>query len=48
MAQQVKDPALVQPWHRSQLQLAFNPWPKNFHMLWVQPRKKSKMYVLPR
>lgn len=32
MAQQVKDPALVQPWHRSQLQLAFNPWPKNFHM----------------
>ena len=26
VAQQVKDPALPQLWHRSQLQLRFNPW----------------------
>ena len=26
-----KDPALPQ------LQLEFNPWPRNLHMLWVQP-----------
>ena len=29
----LKDPALPWPWHRSQLQLRFNPWPGNFHML---------------
>ena len=27
MAQQVKDPALPQRWHRFQLQLRFDPWP---------------------
>ena len=36
-AQWVKDPALPQLWHRWQLQLRFNPWPRNFHMLQVQP-----------
>ena len=23
----------------SLLRLRFNPWPRNFHMLWVQPKK---------
>ena len=35
MAQQVKDPVL------SLLRCGLNPWPRNFHMAWVQP-KKSK------
>ena len=38
----LKDPALPQLWLRSQLQLRFNPRPRNFHMLWVQPLKKRK------
>ena len=41
-AQWVKDPALLQLWHRSQLWLEINPWPGNFHMLWEQPKKKKK------
>ena len=28
----LKDPVLLQLWHRLQLQLRFNPWPENFHM----------------
>ena len=32
----VKDPELPQLWHRSQLRLRFDPWPRNFHVLWVQ------------
>ena len=42
-AQQIKDPALTQLWHRSQLWLRFNPWPRNFHVLhWCgQKRKKN-------
>ena len=39
-AQWVKDLALLQLWHRLQLLLRFYPWPRNFHMLWVQPKKK--------
>ena len=35
----VKDPML--PWHRPQLPLGFDPWPGNFHMPWVQPKKKN-------
>ena len=31
----LKDPALLQLWHRSQLQHGFNPWPRNLYMLWV-------------
>ena len=34
---------------RSQLQLRFNPWPGNFHMLQVRPlkkKKKTKKYYL--
>ena len=37
-AQWVKDLALL--WHRSQLQLRFSTWPRNFHMLWVWQKKK--------
>ena len=29
----LKDPALPQRGHRSQLWLGFSPWPGNFHML---------------
>ena len=36
MAQQVKDLMLSLLWHR------FDPCPRNFHMLWVQPKKKKK------
>ena len=28
-----KNPALLQLW------LGFNPWPRDFHMLWVEPLK---------
>lgn len=28
--------------HRSQLQLGFHPWPRNFHMPRVQPSRKKK------
>ena len=38
----LKDLALPQLCHRLQLQLRFNPWPGNFHMMWVQPQKKKK------
>ena len=41
----LKDPALPQLWHRLPLQLGFNPWPRNLHMLWVQPFKKKKKDV---
>ena len=27
--------------YRLKLQLRFNPWPRNFHMLWVVPLKKK-------
>ena len=35
-AQKVKDPALSLQW------LGFNPWPGNFGMPWVQPKKGKK------
>ena len=40
VAQWVKDPVLSLQWLRSLLWRGFNPWPGNFHMLRVQPRKK--------
>ena len=40
--EKVKDPALPKLWHRSQLRLRFDPWPGNFHMLQVQPKKEKK------
>ena len=36
VAQQGKDPVLSLLWHR------FSPWPGNFCMVWVQPKKKKK------
>ena len=41
-AQWVKDPVLPQLWQRSQMQLRFDPWPRNFHIPQVQPKKKKK------
>ena len=38
----LKDLVLSQLWCRSQLQLRFNPWPKNFHVPQVPPKKKIK------
>ena len=37
----LKFPVLPQLWHRLQLQLRFNPWPRNFHTQQVQPLKKK-------
>ena len=42
LAQWVKDPEGPQLWRRPQLRLRFNPWPRNFRMLWVWPKKKKK------
>ena len=39
VVQWVKDLVLLQLWHRLQLQLEFDPWPGNFHMLQVWPKK---------
>ena len=33
----VKDPALSLLWFGSLLWHGFNPWPRNFHVLWEQP-----------
>lgn len=45
--QWVKDPALLQLLHRSRLQLGFEPWARNFYMLWGRPKKKKKKKKLP-
>ena len=42
VVQWIKYSALLQLWHRSQLRLRFNPWPGNFHLPWLQPKKKGK------
>jgi len=42
VAQWVNDLALLQLWHRLQLQFGFNPWPGNFHMPFVWLKKKKK------
>ena len=42
----VQGTALPQLWHRWNLRLGFNPWPRNFHMLWVPPTKKKDFRVL--
>ena len=39
VVQWVNDPALPQLWLRLLLWCGFYPWPGNFHMLWVQPKK---------
>ena len=42
VAQQVKDPVVSLVWLRWLLQHGFNPWTRNFHMLQVHQKKKSK------
>ena len=37
----LKDPMLLWLW------LGFNPWPRNFHMLWMQASKKEKFLEFP-
>ena len=34
--------ALLHLWYGSQMWLGFNPWPRNFHMPWVWPKKIKK------
>ena len=46
VAQWVKDLVLPQLWCRSQLWLEFSPWPRNFHMLPVWPKKKRMFSLL--
>ena len=38
MAQRIKELALLQLWHKSKLQLGFDPWSGNFHMLQIWPK----------
>ena len=42
MAQWVKDPASLPQWLGSLLWHRFDSWPGNFHMTWMQPKKKKK------
>jgi len=42
VAQQLKDLALSLLWLWLLLWCVFNPWPRIFRMLWVQPRKERK------
>ena len=42
MAQEVKDPVLSLQWLGSLLLYGFDPWPRNFHMLQMQPKEKKK------
>ena len=44
VAQGTKALAMLQLWHGSQLQLRFNSWSGNFHMLWVR-KKKIHVYI---
>ena len=37
--QWAKDLAELELWHRPRMWLGFSPWPRNFHMPWVQPKK---------
>lgn len=43
MAQQVKNTALSMKWFWLLLWLGFDPWPGNFHMLWVRPKSHTHM-----
>ena len=42
VVQWVKDPALIQLWHRLKLWLGFDSWSRNIHMPQVRPNKKKK------
>ena len=39
LMQWVKDPGSLQLWRRSQVQLGFDPWPRNFHMLRLKKKE---------
>ena len=41
----VKDPLLSLLWLRSLQWHRFDPWPWNFLMLWIQPKKNSKNII---
>ena len=45
VVQQVKDPVLSLQQLGLLLWLGFSPWPRNFHMPWVMPKKKKKLIV---
>ena len=42
MAQWVKVPVQSLPWLGSLLWHRFDPWPGNFHVLWVWQKKREK------
>ena len=42
MVQPVEGPLLSLQWPELLLCCQFDPWPKNFHMPWVQSKKKKK------
>ena len=44
MVQQGKDLALSLQWFGSVLWYRFDPWLENFHVPWVQPKKKKKSF----
>ena len=44
LAQCVKDPTLLWLWLGRQLQLQFDPYLGNFHLLQVQPLKKFRIF----
>ena len=46
MVKQIEDSTLPQLWRRSELWLGFDPWPRNFHMLWVWPKNKPAAFSL--
>ena len=41
----VKNLVLSPLWFRLQLWLGFDPWPGNFRMPWVWPKKKKNVYI---
>ena len=43
LAQGVKDPALLQVQISSHLQLGFDPWPGELHMLWGGQKREKKV-----
>ena len=45
VAQWDKDPALSLLWFVSLLWCEFDPWPRNFHMPWGQPKRKKNERV---
>ena len=47
MVQHVKDLVLSLLWLGSLLWHEFNPWARNFHMLWAQPKIKQNSQESP-